>query len=256
MSTPRERATEWRHGYHAAVCSRVEPWAHGTLVRAPDVPTYYDYNLVRLEGPDPGLDAEALAAAAEPVLAGLAHRRIEVEDLAAGERLRPGFEAMGWVTERLAFLHRPLPGPEVPVPPGAELRVDAFEASRPLRHAWQGESIWGDPPDFVLIEESVAARHGTRSVIGSVAGEPAGFAAFSTAGDAVEVELVFCLPERRGGGLGGSLVARALAEAEAGGARQALIEADDEGHAKRLYERLGFRTVWRRLSFTRKPEDR
>ena len=69
----------------------------------------------------------------------------------------------------------------------------------------------------------------------------------------MEVELVFCLPERRGGGLGGALVALALSEASAGGARHALIEADDAGDARRLYERLGFRTVWRRYSFTRRP---
>ena len=60
-------------------------------------------------------------------------------------------------------------------------------------------------------------------------------------------------PERRNGGLGGALVCRALEEAHAGGARHALIEADDTGDAKRLYERLGFRTVWVRHVFTRKP---
>ena len=141
-------------------------------------------------------------------------------------------------------------------PAGAALREEALEASRPLRLAWQGESPWGDPPDFVLVEEAVAARRGTRSAIALLDGEPAGFAAFSTDGDAVEVELVFCLPERRGRGLGGALVALALAEAAAGGARHALIEADDRGDAKRLYERLGFRTAWRRHSFTRRPEDR
>ena len=206
------RAIAWRHAYHAGVCSRVEPWAHGTVARAPDVPAFYDYNLARVERGDPGLDAEALAAAAEPALAGLAHRRIEVEDEAAGARLRPGFEAMGWVTERLALLHRELPGPDLAPPAGAELRVADFEASRPLRLVWLGESPWGDPSDFVLVEEAVAARRGTRTVIGSLAGEPAGFAAFSAAGDA--------------------------------------------GDAKRLYERLGFRTVWRRHSFTRKPEER
>jgi GNAT superfamily N-acetyltransferase len=116
---------------------------------------------------------------------------------------------------------------------------------------WRGESIWGDPPEFTRIEESVAARRGTRAATATVAGELAGFAAFSSAGDGVEVEYVFCLPERRGGGLGGALVSLALAEAAAGGAREAFIEADDDGDAKRLYERLGFRTVWRRCSFTK-----
>ena len=60
-------------------------------------------------------------------------------------------------------------------------------------------------------------------------------------------------PERRNGGLGGALVSRALEEGAAEGARHALIEADDDGDSKRLYERLGFRTAWTRYSFTRKP---
>ena len=250
--TTRERAIAWRHAYHALVCSRIEPWAHGTVVRAPDVPTYYDYNLARAEDGDPGLDAEALAAAAEPALAGLGHRRIEVEDTEGGARLLPGLAAMGWVIERLAFLGRELPGPVFEQTRShAELRVEGFDASRPLRAAWQGESIWGDPPEFSLIEERVAARRGTRAVVGYLDGEPAGFAAFSVHGDTSEVEMVFCLPERRNGGLGGALVATALETAHAEGARHALIEADDDGDSKRLYERLGFRTGWVRHSFTR-----
>jgi GNAT superfamily N-acetyltransferase len=253
MSDARERAIAWRHGQHALVCDRIEPWAHGTLVRAFDIPTFYDYNLVRLEGPDPGLDAEALAAAAEPPLRDLAHRRIEVHDEEAGARLRPGFERLGWVNERLAWLHRTGPPPEAAPPAGTELRVEGFEASRPLRDAWRGESVYQDGLEFDPVEEGVAARRGTRAVLGLDGGEPAGFAAFSTARDAAEIDLVFCLPERRGRGLGAALVARALAEAEAAGAREAFIVADDEGDSKRLYERLGFRTVWRQHMFTRMP---
>jgi GNAT superfamily N-acetyltransferase len=247
------RAIDWRHSSHAAVGDVVEPWAHGTVVRATDVPNFYEYNLARVEGPDPGLSAEELAEAAEPHLSGLTHRRIDVEDAEAGARVRPGFEAMGWVAERAAYLHRELPAAARSGPHGAELRVEAFEASRPLRLGWQGESIWDDGPDFVLTEEAVAARRGTRCVVGYVDGEPAGFSAFSVRGETAEVELVFCLPERRNGGLGGDLVTRALAEAYAGGATHALIEADDEGASKRLYERLGFRTVWVRHAFTRRP---
>jgi GNAT superfamily N-acetyltransferase len=248
-----ERAIAWRHGYHAAVCGRIEPWRHGTLARADDLPSYYDYNLARVEHGDRGLDAEALAAAAEPLLADLGHRRIEIEDDAAGARLVAGFKAMGWVVERLAFLHRELPAPPPAGTHGAELRVGPFEASRPLRVAWQGESIWGEEPGFALLEEEVARRRGTHAVIGASGGAPAGFAAFSVHGDAAEVELVFCLPERRNGGLGGALVARALEAAHVRGARHAFIEADDDGDSKRLYERLGFRTVWVRHSFTRLP---
>ena len=251
MSSARERAVAWRHAYHAVVCGVVEPWVHGTVVGAPDLPTYYDYDLVRIEGGDPGLGAEALAAAAEPALEGLGHRRLEIEDTAAGERLLEDFARLGWVTERLAYLHRELPGPPVRAPEGAELQMEPFEATRPLRREWQGESIWGDPPAFVMVEEAVAARRGTKAVTARLDGELSAFAAFSAAGGAAEIETVFCRPERRGEGLGGALVARALEEAAASGAREAFIEADDDGDAKRLYERLGFRTVWRRCSFTK-----
>ncbi len=97
-------AIDWRHGYHAAVADRVEPWEHGTVVRTTDLPTFYEYNLARVEGPDPGLSAEQLAEAAEPHLEGLTHRRIEVEDADAGARLRSGFEAHG-LGLRAARLH-------------------------------------------------------------------------------------------------------------------------------------------------------
>jgi ribosomal protein S18 acetylase RimI-like enzyme len=249
-----ERAIAWRHGYHALVCGRAEPWAHGTVVRALDVPTYYDYNVARVEGTDPGSDAATLAAAAEPALAGLGHRRIEVEDTAAGARLAPGFAGLGWIVERLAFLHRELPGPpSAGGAHGALLTLGPFEATRGLRVAWQGESTWGEEAGFGRTEEHVAARRGTRAVLGAHDGDPSGFASFSAHGDTTEVEQVFCRPERRNGGLGGALVCRALEEAHAGGARHALIEADDDGDSKRLYERLGFRTVWVRHVFTRVP---
>jgi GNAT superfamily N-acetyltransferase len=245
-------AIAWRHRYHALVCDRVEPWEHGTVARTTDLPTYYDYNLVRVEGGDPGLEAADLAAVADSALAELRHRRVELEDLAAGERLWDDFVALGWRPERLAYLWRELPGPEVVVPAGTELRVEGFEASRPLRAAWKAEeSIYDDPPEFFAVEEDVGRRRATRAAIAYAGGDPVAFAAFSAAGDAAEIELVYSLPERRNGGLGGALVARALAEAEARGAREAFIEADDVGSAKRLYERLGFRTVWRRCSFTK-----
>ena len=48
MSALAQGAITWRHGYQAAVCGRIQPWRHGTLARADDLPTYYDYNLVRV----------------------------------------------------------------------------------------------------------------------------------------------------------------------------------------------------------------
>ena len=247
-------AIEWRRMIAARVADDIRSWEHGTVVRANDFPTYYQYNLLRVEGGDPGLDAEALVAAADRELEGLAHRRIEIEDLAAGERVRGAFEARGWVTERLAFLERALPAPERAAPADTTIELASFEASRPLRALWQSEGKWEDPPEFFAVEEAAAARVGTRTAIGHVDGEAAGFSAYAVHGDTMEVELVFCVPWRRNGGLGGALVSRALAVGAAEGAAHALIEADDDGDSKRLYERLGFRTTWTRYSFTRRPD--
>jgi GNAT superfamily N-acetyltransferase len=247
------RAVAWRQLIAERVCDVVRPWEYGTVVRSSDFPSYYQYNLVQVEGGVSGLEADALAAAAEPAFEGLDHRRIEVVDVAAGERLAPGFEAMGWVAERLAFLERELPAGERAAPAGTELEVGSFEASRPLRLAWRGESIWDDPPEFIEVEEAAAARVGTRSVVAWSDGKPSAFSAFVVHGDTMEVELAFALPERRNGGLGAAVISRALAVAAAEGAHHALIEADDDGDSKRLYERLGFCTTWVRYVFTRKP---
>ena len=184
-------------------------------MRADDVPSYYEYNLARIEGGDPGLDAEALAAAAEPALADLGHRRIEVEDTAAGARWRRASRA------RLGRRAARLPAPRAPAAApggthGAELRVGSFEATRALRAAWQGESIWGERPGFALIEEQVAARRGTRAVDRTPDGEPAGFAAFSAHGDTVEIEWCSACPSAATA----ASAARCVATRAAGGARR------------------------------------
>ena len=56
------RGRAWRHGTHSAICDVIEPWEHGTVVRATRYPSYYDFNLVRVER-DPGLAADELVAA-------------------------------------------------------------------------------------------------------------------------------------------------------------------------------------------------
>ena len=54
------RARAWRTAQHAAVCDLVEPWAHGTVVRASAYPSYWEFNLVRVED-NPAMTAEELA---------------------------------------------------------------------------------------------------------------------------------------------------------------------------------------------------
>jgi GNAT superfamily N-acetyltransferase len=253
VSAARDRAIALRHARQAGICDRSVPWEHGTAVFATDVPNFYDYNEVRLEGPDPGITLDALVAAADRLLAGLAHRQVEVEDVAAGERLRPGFEALGWNAERLVWME--LEG----TAHGARAPVDITEVpldrTRPLREAWFTTSDWMSEPAsaraFMALEERVAARAGTRALIAwSPGGEALGYVTFSVTHGTSEVEQAYVDPRHRGGGIGGALVAAAV---DAAAAPTACIAADDEQDAKRLYERLGFAPVWIQHQFTRRP---
>jgi GNAT superfamily N-acetyltransferase len=267
----RERAIALHHARQASICDVITPWEHGTAVRATDLATFYDFNDIRVEGPDAGLAVADLVAAADRLLAGLRHRQIEVEDEGAGRRLRPDFERRGWDADRLVWMAlegapRVVGGAGGPVVEIAEVPV---ERTRSLREAW----FLSDPresPDawrrFIRLEEIVAARRGSRSLIAwGAGGEALGYTSYWAGAGVAEVEQVFVAEAHRGRGIGGALVtaavdaARAAAEtagvAETAGAAGSapmtrFIVADDEEDAKRLYARLGFAPVWIQHTFT------
>jgi GNAT superfamily N-acetyltransferase len=246
----RERAIAWRHAEHARICDVIEPSDHGTLVRCTGMPTFWNYNSLRVEGPDSGVSADALVHTADVLQGDLAHRQVEVEDEAAGARLRPGFEALGWAAERLAWLL--LDGP---APAGPDLEEVPFPATADLRLEWAATATWATDPEsarrFSEHENEVARLRGSRAVVArDEAGTPVGFVSFNRQGDTAEVEQVFVTDRQRGRGIGGALVSAAVRRA---GASTTLIVADDEADAKRLYERLGFTTVWLQHVFTRRP---
>lgn len=246
---PAERARDWLHARQAAVCDSAEPWAHGTVLRASRHPDYWDYNLVRVEH-DPGMDAEELAAVADGALGDARHRRVDVEDLDAGERLRPGFAALGWTSLHLVLMLH-----EAPVPAGETAPVDEvpYEAAQPLRLAWHQEDFPGhEPSGYHEQAREVAMSRGVQVLVArGPDGEPVGFAQLERDGDAAEITQVFVHPAHRGGGLGTALT-RAAIEA-AGDVADLWIAADDEDRPKELYARLGFRPVWTLLELTRPP---
>jgi ribosomal protein S18 acetylase RimI-like enzyme len=144
------------------------------------------------------------------------------------------------------------------VPPAMPDGVDevAFEATRPLRLEWHRDAEWADDEDqgqHLISAEAVAARNGDRAFVARDGdGEPVGFVSlFSPPGfRAGEIEQAYVTPAFRGRGIGSRLIAAALA---AGAHDENWIVADDEDRPKLLYERLGFRPVWKRYEFTRVP---
>ena len=242
------RARAWRNALHASVCDVLEPWEHGTVVRATSRPTYWNFNVVRVEE-DPAMSARELAAFADQALAGLAHRRVDFDLVNAAERLRPDFEAQDWEATRVLWMRH-----EASMPPGPDIAVEElpYDAVHDLRLAWYREDFPDqDPGDYHAYAREVSLRRGARVLVVREAREPVAFAQLESDGAAAEITHVYVHPEHRGGGRGTALT-RAAVNA-AGGFRDLWITADAEDRPKALYARLGFRPAWETLEFLRLP---
>ncbi len=236
-------ARRWRHDFHAAVCDHVEPWEHGTVVRAGRYPTYYDLNVVRAEQ-DPQMGVEELIALAEHELAGLGHLRLDFEDVASGDARRAELHARGFETSRLVTMHR-----ERPLPPGGPAigveRVPYEEADE-LRLAWHLEDHDGKEYErYRIAVREIAEAREVEVLAAREDGRAIGFAQLERAGGAAEITQVYVDPPHRGTGCGTALT-RAAIEA-AGEVGDLWIVADDEDRPKDLYARLGFDPAWCRL---------
>jgi len=242
-----ERARAWRNAAHTAICDVIEPWEHGTIVRSTRYPSYYDFNLLRVEDAEP-IAADALAERADQALAGMGHRRVTFDHLNSAEPLRAGFEAAGWKVMRLLWLRHegPLPAPDHT----HEVQAVPYDAVEHLRRAWHDEDFPGaDPTSFHLAAREVALRRGAVVLAVRERGAAVAFAQLETHGDAAEISHVYVRPDHRGGGRGTAVTCAAIHAAS--GARDIWICADDEDRPKHLYARLGFRPVWTTMELER-----
>jgi ribosomal protein S18 acetylase RimI-like enzyme len=242
------RARAWRNAAHAAVCDVLEPWAHGTVVRATRHPSYFDLNVVRVEE-DPAMSVEALATFADEALAGLSHRRLDFDLVEVAEPLRAGFETAGWKALRLTWMRH-----EVPLPPGPGIRVDEvpYDAVHELRVAWHHEQFPDiDPAGYHAQAGEEALRRGAQVLAVQEGGEPVAFAELEREGAGAEITSVYVHPKYRGAGRGTALTRGAVEAASS--AHDLWIVADDEDRPKQLYARLGFRPAWTTMEFLLPP---
>jgi GNAT superfamily N-acetyltransferase len=235
-----------------SICDLIMPWDHGTVLRASRYPSYYDLNLVRVEG-TPKIGLEGLIAFADRSLQGLRHRMIAFESEPTGQALRPGFEAAGWRATALVWMHHA--GPRGEAAPGGGVVEVPYDAVEPLRRAWHEEDFPGSAPtEYHAHLREVSLARGCRVLAAMDGSEPIGFAALDRIGDATEVGAVYVLPGRRGAGHGTALTRAAVAEADP--AVDLWICADAEDRPQHLYRRLGFRPVLRTIEFLLTPERR
>jgi GNAT superfamily N-acetyltransferase len=229
----------------------LEPWAHGTVARASRYPSYFDFNVVRVEE-DPGMGIEALVAFADEALAGLAHRKVDFDVIGAAERLRADFEARGWTPTRILWMRH-----EAPLPPGPRIAVEEvpYDAVHELRVAWHREDFPDmDPGGFHAQAREVALRHHARVFALMEDHGPVGFAQVEGVSATSEIKYVYVHPDYRGHGRGTALTRAAIAAA--GDVGDLWITADDEDRPKELYARLGFRPAWTTMEFQLPPERR
>jgi ribosomal protein S18 acetylase RimI-like enzyme len=241
-------AREWHRGAKAAVCDVIEPWEHGTVLRATRYPDYFDYNVVRVED-ETDMSVDALVAVADEALDGLAHRRVDFEVVEAAERRRAEFAELGWMATRLVWMRH---GGETPA--GADVAVAEvpYDAVRDLRATWHREDFPELDPfgHYDQAREVALRRHA--QVLAALDGDvPIAFAQLERERDGAEITQVYVRPEFRGSGRGTAITRAAIRAA--GDVRDLWIIADDEDRPKELYARLGFRPVWRAIEFMRLP---
>jgi GNAT superfamily N-acetyltransferase len=249
-SAETDRARAWVRATQEAVCDSIEEWEHGWIVRTPSYPRYFDLSLVHVAS-DPGFTADEVVGFADRALADFAHRRVGFEPLEAGERVRPGLEALGWKATRLVWMRH-----EGPSPPGGGAAVERvpYEAAHELRVAWTYEDFPTlDTTGYFEEARAVSMARGVEVFAVLEDGVPVAFAELERLGDSAEVASVYVHPDHRGAGLGTAITQAAI---EAGAdARDLWIVADADGDARHIYERLGFREAWTVLDFLRLPPE-
>jgi len=242
------RAREWVHAAQAAVCDVIEPWEHGAVARATHYPTYWDYNVVRVED-DVAMTADEVERVADTLLDGLAHRRVGFEFAARGEPIREELERRGWKATRLVWmLHAGAP----PARTGLDVEQVHYDTVRHLRLAWLNEDFPTiDVTDHLEEAKEVDVKRDPQVFAAFEDGRPIGFTEFARAGGSAEISSVFVDREHRGRGLGTAMTKAAIGAA--GEVDDLWIVADDEDRPKELYRRLGFRPVWKLVDLLRLP---
>ena len=233
---------------------------YGTAVYSDRVPKRSDANYLRVEKPVP--DARSLVEELRRV----GRRMVWFPEGAAGDRLAPEFEQLGWQVDRHVIMAQRRP-PE----PVAARRDRSQDIQHPAlrmvegrvhcqerRHHRQGQL--GRQGDAAPVErvgqraaqqgqgveqlfcgkELIAERVTMRCFAIVVDGEVASYADLYLRDGAAQIEDVGTLPEHRGRGYASAVILAAVEEALSAGAELVFLFADAEDWPKELYRRLGF----------------
>ena len=236
------------------ICRRTH-W--GAVVADPNCPDVWDANNASVLEPGPALTAVEVRAALHPVLqeAGATHEHIEawgagpdlplVRELAAsGGRRDPDVE--------MVLLGTPADPPRhVEVRELTDPDAGFLSWYRASKNEF-GERLREDVLDQLLERDlRVFLPAGLRWFVGHLDGERAGYTSVLSLAGAAYLDGVVTMPPFRGRGVATATVLTAARASLDGGDTVVHLLAGEGGRPRRLYERLGFRTVGRVESFTR-----
>jgi ribosomal protein S18 acetylase RimI-like enzyme len=207
----------------------------------------------RLDGADP----ESLAAEADRIQggAGISHRRVNVDDQLAADRMAPAFVAAGYQPERFVVMVRRQP-PDRLVDTAAVREVD-WAQLRPERELERREQPWGKQPglveQIVAKQELTASRIDTRYFGALIDGRVVSSCELRTEGGVAQIETVETLEAYRRRGLSRAVVSAALEAARP--YDFVFLVADANDWPQHFYRRLGFEPVGIESRFLRLPHD-
>jgi ribosomal protein S18 acetylase RimI-like enzyme len=245
------RCVEFQRRFERARADRAVRCAHGTAYFNDDLPRVSDLNVLSI---DLGASASAaeLAAEADAVqgAAGLAHRKIEIDD-ELGAAVAPGFRRLDWVANEVVVMPHIRPAPRFDLSAVEEIEADE------LMPVW-ADGIRREFDDEETVRQLVEAQLLRRGAVQvryfatRAGGRIASYCELFSDGQIGQIESVMTEKEFRGRGLGKAVVAGALAASQAAQDFTFIVaEADD--WPKELYRSLGFDTVGSMYRFLRRP---
>jgi ribosomal protein S18 acetylase RimI-like enzyme len=229
-----------------------EPFRWGLSVRMPELPLRQDSNYLLVTDAPAGVSAADLAAEADRVqgAAGLRHRCLMLRDGAEGERLAPGFEALGWTVSRGVVMVQRRPPERAPEAHRVK-RVDPGVV-RAAREEEMRAYPWATPE---VIRQLLSARAlvpvETRVYAAFDGTTPASWTELYLDGGVGQIEAVATAVPYRRRGYASAVVLHAAEEARRAGALLVFLCADALGRPALLYGRLGFDRVGEFTKFIR-----
>ena len=242
-----------------------ETWtelALGWEARHSGLADVHHLNTLLLRAPLPAaVGGRELTALAEARQGGLGHRRVVLDDEAAGERVAGELLAAGWERDRTLYMALGSDPQAALIDPRA--RVLSEEQLRAVQQTTFGEDDFGphSSPGLTdrLVEAQALLRAGTRSIgLGAGPGEDVVShctlfcEAEPTDRRVAMIDSVVTLRAHRQQGLAKAVVSAAVRAAGEWGADLIVVPADADDWPQLLYAGLGFQGLGRQVGFTRR----